>query len=174
MKILVVVDMQKDFIDGALANVKGKEVLQNVIDEVKNNYDLYLLTMDSHNEDYLDTFEGKNLPIKHCIVDTDGWKINNYVLNGIIDTKRPYKIFEKNGFGSYELIDYLGSYEKDIDSITVVGLCTDICVITNALMLRAKFPNIPMFYRENAMYATSDDNQMASINVLNACQIYRK
>lgn len=174
MKVLVIVDMQNDFIDGALANAKGKEVTDGVIREINNDYDQYFLTRDSHNPDYLNTLEGKNLPIEHCIINSDGWKINESIQSAIEHSNKPYKIFDKNGFGSYELIDHLDTMKNDIESITVVGLCTDICVITISLMLRAKFPNIPINYVEDAMFGLSEKNQEAAISVLEACQIYSK
>lgn len=174
MRVLVIVDMQNDFIDGALANAKGKEVTDGVIREINDNYDQYFLTRDSHNEDYLNSLEGKNLPIEHCIINSDGWKINESVINAVENTNKPYKIFDKNGFGSYELIDHLDTMKDKIESITVVGLCSDICVIAISLMIRAKFPNIPMNYVEDAMFGLSEKNQEAAISVLEACQIYKK
>lgn len=172
MKVLVIVDMQNDFIDGSLANTKGKEVLDSVIKEIHKDYDAFLLTRDTHEANYLNTLEGKNLPIEHCIANTDGWKINDSLMKEIEKINKPYKIFDKNGFGSYDLIDYLKGLNDDIESITIVGLCSDICVITNALLLRAQFPNLPLYYVADAMYATTSDNQDASIKILNACQIY--
>lgn len=171
MKVLVIVDMQNDFIDGALANEKGKEVTQGVLNEI-GNYDYYLLTRDTHSKDYLNTLEGKNLSIEHCIENTDGWKINDSIMKAVEDTKKPYKIFNKDGFGSYELVESLNN--EKVDSITVVGLCSDICVITNALMLRAKYPGVPMYYVKNAMFGLSKENQDAAIRVFEACQIYEK
>lgn len=174
MKILVIVDMQNDFIDGALANEKGKEVTNGVLKEIKNDYDMYLLTRDSHNENYLKTLEGINLPIEHCIINSDGWKINESILKEVENTNKPYKIFDKNGFGSYELVDFVKTFENELEFVTVVGLCTDICVITEALMLRAKFPGLKMYFNREAMFGVSKDNQDAGIRVLEACQIYDK
>ena len=174
MKVLVVVDMQNDFIDGALANQKGKEVTENVIKEIGKDYDYYALTRDSHESNYLNTLEGKNLPVEHCIINSEGWQLNKGVEEAVKKTNKTYKIFDKNGFGSYELTDELEGFKDTIESISVVGLCTDICVITNALMLRAKFPNIPMYYVEDAMFGLSSENQASAIRVLEACQIYKK
>lgn len=173
MKILVIVDMQNDFIDGSLANIKGNDVLNSVLKEINNKYDAYFLTRDTHYNDYLETYEGKNLPIVHCIENSEGWQINSKVMDEIKKTNKEYKIFDKNGFGSYELVDYLNTI-NNIESITVVGLCSDICVVTNAILLRSKFINTPIYYVEDAMYATSAENQDATIKVLNACQIYKK
>ena len=174
MKVLVIVDMQNDFIDGALANAKGKEVVENVLKEINESYDYYALTRDTHYENYLETYEGINLPVEHCLINTDGWKIKKEIYDAVEDTKKPHKMFDKRGFGSFSLINELDIFANNIESITIVGLCTDICVVTNALMLRAQFVNTPIYYVENAMYATSEDNQKATIKVLNACQIYEK
>ena len=174
MNILVVVDMQNDFIQGSLANAKGKEVEDAVIEEIKKDYDYFFLTRDSHPENYLETYEGKNLPIKHCIKGSTGWQIKISIVEAVLQTGKPYLTFDKDGFGSFELADYLYKMTDKIDSITIVGLCSDICVITNALILRAKFPNIPIYYIEEAMYATSSENQEAAIKILEACQIYKK
>lgn len=172
MKVLVVVDMQNDFIDGSLANIKGSDVLNAVIKEIKKDYDYYFLTRDSHPSNYLDTYEGINLPVEHCIKGTPGWEINSDILKEL-DNKK-YKIFDKDGFGSYELIEELETYKDKIEDITIVGLCSDICVITSSLMLRAKFNNIPIYYVPDAMFATTKENQDAAIKILNACQIYEK
>ena len=174
MKVLVVVDMQNDFIDGSLGNPKGLEVTENVIKEINSGYDYIALTRDTHYDNYLQTYEGKNLPYEHCIINTPGWKIRNEIYEAVEMTGLPHKMFDKKGFGSYSLVNELDVMADNIETITIVGLCTDICVITNALMLRAQFPNIPIYYVSNAMNATRDENQEASIRVMNACQIYEK
>lgn len=174
MDVLVVVDMQNDFIDGSLGNDKGFEVDGAVVNEIKKPYDQYFLTRDTHFDNYLNTYEGKNLPVKHCIKGSVGWQIKISVVEAILSTGKPYLTFDKEGFGSYDLVNHIEKIKDDIQTITIVGLCSDICVITNALLLRAKFPNIPMFYVEKAMYATSKENQEAAIKILNACQIYKK
>lgn len=174
MKILVIVDMQNDFISGSLANPKGEDVVLNVVKEINKDYDYYALTRDTHYDDYLKTYEGINLPIEHCIINTEGYKIRKEIYDAVENTKKPHKMFDKRGFGSYSLVNELDIFASKIESITIVGLCSDICVITNALMLRAQFVNTPIYYVSNAMYATSDDNQEAAIKILNACQIYEK
>lgn len=174
MRVLVIIDMQNDFISGSLANPKGEEVVLNVLKEIKNGYDYYALTRDTHYDDYLQTYEGKNLPVEHCIINTDGYKIRKEIYDAVEETGKPHKMFDKKGFGSYSLVNELDIFADKNDSITIVGLCSDICVVTNALMLRAQFTNTPIYYVKDAMNATSDENQDATIRILNACQIYEK
>ena len=158
---------------GRVLNGLGKPIDANI--EIKSNkYDFIALTRDTHFDNYLETLEGKNLPVKHCVHNTDGWKIRKEIYDAVEDSKIQHKVFEKKTFGSFSLPHELDIFENEIQSITITGLCTDICVVTNALMLRAQFVNTPIYYVENAMYATSEDNQQATIKVLNACQIYEK
>ena len=144
MKILVVVDMQNDFIDGTLGTKEAQAIVPNVIKKIKeytNNNDQIILTQDTHyNENYLETLEGKKLPIKHCIQNTYGHQINEDILNaGIYRT-----IITKETFGTFDIARYYRDLFKASDSIELVGLCTDICVISNAIILKAAFPNTPI------------------------------
>ena len=173
-KILVIIDMQNDFISGSLANPKGERVAAQVMRQIAGDYDFFALTRDTHGEDYLFTYEGKNLPVKHCVKNTPGWQIQKEIIEAVKRTGKPYRVYDKKGFGSPELAHDLGEMEQQIESVTIVGLCTDICVITNALMLRAHLIGAPIFYVPQAMNATSDENQAAAVRILNACQIYEK
>lgn len=181
-KILVVVDMQNDFVDGALGSEDAQGIIDNVIREIKSNeYSKIYVTLDSHNPDYLNTYEGKNLPVVHCIKGTDGWKMNSKVYRALKDSIKTDKtiddkivFYEKNGFGSFVLVNRINSEINNIESVTLVGLCTDICVMVNALMLRGKFPNLPIYYVEDACAATSKEKQDSSIKIFESCQIYPK
>ena len=136
MKVLIVVDMQNDFIDGALGTKEAIAIVPNVIETIKGFEGTILYTKDTHFDDYMDTQEGKNLPVPHCLKGTDGWNL----AEDIEAVKCPQdKVFEKMTFGSKELGDYLQrlAIEEDIEEITLVGLCTDICVISNALLVKA-------------------------------------
>ena len=173
--ILVIVDMQNDFVDGSLANEEGDKVVKNVVREINSKkYDYILVTLDTHFDDYLDTHEGKNLPVKHCLKNTDGWQLNKDVLANLKASNIEYKIYEKNTFGSFDYFDDLKSMEHEIESFSFVGLCTDICVISNALILRAKFPNIPMYCVEDACGGTTKEAHNAALLVMKSCQIYNK
>ena len=143
MKVLIVVDMQNDFIDGALGTEEAVAIVPNVIETIKGFEGTILYTKDTHFDDYMDTQEGKNLPVPHCIKGTDGWNL----AEDIEAVKCPQdKVFEKMTFGSKELGDYLQrlAIEEDIEEITLVGLCTDICVISNALLVKAYLPEVPV------------------------------
>lgn len=173
--VLIIVDMQNDFIDGALASYAGDRIVNNVVREIASNkYDYFALTRDCHLPNYLESLEGKNLPIKHCIVGTPGWETNKDVLTAIKASNAPFKAYEKNGFGTFAINDDLKPFEKEIESITLVGLCTDICVLTIASILRAAFPNIPMYFVEDACGGTSISAHNAAVQVLECCQIYKK
>ena len=131
-RLLVVVDMQKDFVDGALGSPEARAIVPNVLDKVKAYQDTgeeVVFTLDTHFDDYMDTMEGKKLPVVHCVKGTPGWELRE-----IQGTR-----FEKNTFGSRELADYAarGKY----DAVELVGLCTDICVISNAMLIKAAVPD---------------------------------
>ena len=136
--ILVVVDMQKDFIDGALGTKEAEAIVDNVARTIKGFDGEIVFTRDTHYDNYMDTQEGKNLPVPHCIKGTDGWQIDKK-LAAIIDADSGIKIFDKPTFGSVELAEYL-KRSGDIEKVTLIGLCTDICVISNALLIKAYLP----------------------------------
>ena len=147
MKILVVIDMQNDFIDGALGTKEAQAIVPKVAEKIKNFDGKVFYTRDTHDEKYLETQEGKNLPVKHCIRGTDGWK-----LTPEIDVLCEGDILNKSSFGSIELGFKLNDYRSNlrviknerVESITLIGVCTDICVISNAMILKAFFPDKPI------------------------------
>lgn len=141
MKILVVIDMQNDFINGALGTKEAAAILPAVKEKIEkcktNGYEI-IFTRDTHSDNYLNTQEGKNLPVTHCIKNTFGWQIAD-----CLDTASA-KIFDKGVFGSVALAEYLSSL-KDLEEIELVGVCTDICVISNAVLIKSFLPEIPVF-----------------------------
>lgn len=174
-RVLVVVDMQNDFIDGSLGNKDCLKTLKPVIKEILNpEYDFIALTKDIHQKDYLKTLEGKNLPIEHCIENTFGIEINEDIMKALKESKKEYKIYDKKSFGSYSLALELESHQKTIKEITIVGLCSDICVVSNALMLRSILNNTPIYYIEEATAGVTRDRKKAALKVMEACQIYQK
>ena len=174
-KVLVVIDMQNDFIDGALGSSDCLLTVKPVIREIMNEeYDFIALTRDHHQENYLDTLEGKNLPVRHCIDKTYGYNIRQDIMDAVIDSKKEYKIFDKKSFGSFSLVGELESFKDTIEEITIVGLCTDICVVSNALMLRSMLNNTPIYYVEDATAGVSKESKQAALITMNACQIYKK
>ncbi|MBQ5676334.1 MAG: cysteine hydrolase, partial [Lachnospiraceae bacterium] len=132
-KTLIVVDMQKDFIDGALGTKEAVAIVENVkkkIAQYQQNGDEIIFTRDTHQSDYLSTNEGKNLPVEHCIKGTDGWKIQEGL-------EVPGAIYiDKPTFG------YMNWKEYNLEEVEMVGLCTDICVVSNALIIKATYPEI--------------------------------
>lgn len=136
MKLLVVIDMQNDFITGALGNKECRAVVPNVVEKVNNavktDTDI-VITLDTHNDNYLETQEGINLPVKHCIKHSYGWK-----LIPELQHINPIKEFLKNTFGSIELANWIK--ENNYTDIELIGVCTDICVISNALTIKAVNP----------------------------------
>ena len=164
MDILIVVDMQKDFIDGSLGTKEAQAIVGNVVDKVKNFNGKVFFTRDTHHEYYLSTFEGKNLPVEHCIKDTAGWAVCDE-LKALSETAT---IVDKPTFGYTEWKNLI---PEQPDSIEVCGLCTDICVISNALILRAIYPEVPMYVDKNCCAGVTPEKHEAALNVMESCQI---
>ncbi len=166
MKYLVVVDMQNDFISGVL----GTNEAACVVDKVKclcESFDGEIIfTRDTHGKNYLDTQEGRNLPVEHCIKDTYGWQITEE-LREFADKAH---IIDKPTFASVELGEYLKG-KKDVESIMLCGVCTDICVISNAMLLKAYLPEIPVAVKENACAGVSQKAHCNAIDAMKCCQI---
>ena len=166
MKILVVVDMQKDFIDGALGTAEAVAIVPKVIEKIKeyeNSDSLVLYTKDTHFENYMQTREGRHLPVPHCIKGTEGHDIPAEILRG------HDLIIEKPTFGSVELVEYL---EKvDFDEIEFIGLCTDICVVSNALLIKARFPEREVSVDSSCCAGVTPATHEAALTTMRMCQI---
>lgn len=165
MKYLIVVDMQNDFIDGSLGTKEAEQIVPYVKSLIENFDGKVLFTRDTHFEDYMNTAEGKNLPVPHCIKGTDGWQIHPE-----LDALRKTEAIDKITFGSKDLVDILAK-EKEIESITLVGLCTDICVISNALLIKAYFPEIPIAVDSNACAGVTPESHQNALSAMKMCQI---
>ena len=166
MKLLVVVDMQNDFIDGSLGTEEAVKIVPNVIEKIKkyeNEGGLIIYTKDTHFENYLLTSEGKNLPVEHCIKGTVGHDIPKTVLRG------HDLVFEKKTFGSKELADYL--MNVDFDEAELIGLCTDICVISNALLLKAYFPEKCISVDSSCCAGVTPKSHDEALDTMKMCQI---
>lgn len=162
MKALIVVDMQNDFIDGTLGTNEAQvivPIVTRIVDTGK--YDKLFFTRDTHDENYFNTLEGKKLPVKHCIKDSHGWQITDKL--NIDDAT----IIDKQTFGYDGWSGLLDNY----DEIDIVGLCTDICVISNALTIRAFYPNKQISIIESATAGTTPENKAAALKVAKSCQI---
>jgi nicotinamidase-related amidase len=163
-KVLVVIDMQNDFIDGALGTKEAEQILPRVVEKVKdakNNGVNVIFTKDTHATDYLDSAEGKKLPIEHCIKSTLGWEINEDLL--------PYadNIIEKVTFGSVDLPEMI----KEFDEIELVGLCTDICVISNALLIKANYPEKQITVDSACCAGVTPDTHNNALEAMKMCHI---
>lgn len=167
MKILAVIDMQNDFIDGALGT---KEAVQ-IVERVKRKADQYLAagdtvvyTRDSHTSEYLNTQEGKNLPVIHCVKGTAGWEISDKVyVEGC-------HVIDKPSFGSFELAEYVADMDE-AEEIELIGLCTDICVISNAMILKAKLPEIPITVDASCCAGVTPESHENALAAMKMCQI---
>ena len=180
MKILVVVDMQKDFITGALGNDECRAAVGNVVNLIKSgSYDTIFATLDTHTEDYLKTQEGSKLPVEHCIIGTDGHTLDDNVEQALGEVSAKVKIeyVEKETFGSPELgmaIGHLYKYAKlSGDSLTIdfCGVCTGICVISNVLIAKANAPEASIEVVENACACVTPQSHNTAIEAMKMCQI---
>lgn len=166
-KILVVVDMQNDFIDGALGTPEAVGIVPDVADKIKNFDGTILYTRDTHEENYMETQEGKNLPVPHCIRGTFGWEIREEL------QKDGAKVVDKPTFGSALLGDELAKMnaEEEIESITLIGLCTDICVISNAFVIKAFLPETPIIVDAKCCAGVTPESHTRALEAMKVCQI---
>ena len=169
MKVLVVVDMQNDFIDGVLGSPEAQAIVPKVtakIEEYKRAGHAIVYTRDSHTPDYLNTQEGKKLPVPHCIRGTKGWQIKDglYKEGCIVD--------DKPTFGSTTLHLFIQTnYRNRFDAIELVGLCTDICVISNAMILKSHFPETPIIVDSSCCAGVTPESHENALNAMKMCQI---
>lgn len=163
-KVLIVVDMQNDFVDGTLGTKEAEYIVPSVISKVEtavNNNNKVVFTKDTHYSNYLNTTEGKNLPVEHCIKGSKGWEI----IPGL--TRYAKNVIEKNTFGSINLPDEV----KDYDEIELIGLCTDICVISNALLLKAFFPEKNICVDASCCAGVTPESHNNALEAMKMCQI---
>lgn len=165
-RLLIVVDMQNDFIDGSLGTAEA----QAIVPWVKKRIEEYLaeeqdvvFTLDTHYENYMETLEGKSLPVLHCLKGTDGWKLAPSLADF------PGKRFEKPTFGSVELARYVQT--KEYDSIELLGLCTDICVISNAMLMKAVLPGTPVSVNAACSAGVTPESHENALKAMKMCQI---
>ena len=169
-KILVVVDMQKDFVDGALGSKEAVAIVPNVVNKIKDFEGDIFVTYDTHFENYMDTNEGKNLPVPHCIKGTDGWELNEEVAKALVNRK--YTPVEKITFGSVDLPGLVGKAAGDeAFTVELVGLCSDICVVSNALLLKANFPEMNILVDAACCAGVTVESHEAALTTMKMCQI---
>ena len=161
-KTLIVIDMQNDFIDGSLGTKEAEAIVENVrkkIDAYREAGDEIIFTRDTHHEDYLSTNEGKHLPVIHCIEGSKGWQIRKG-----LDTEGSL-IIDKPTFG------YKGWKEHSFEEVELVGLCTDICVVTNALLLKTLFPEIRVSVDSSCCAGVTPESHEAALQTMKMCQV---
>ena len=154
-KILIIVDMQKDFVDGSLGTKEAQAIVPAVKEKIENFNGDIIFTKDTHGEDYMNTQEGQNLPVPHCIKGTPGHEII------------------KETFGSRKLANFLKELhkEKEIESIELIGLCTDICVVSNALLIKAFLPEVPILADSNCCAGVTPEKHESALETMRSCQI---
>lgn len=165
-RLLVVVDMQNDFIDGALGTKEAEAIVPAVLEKIEQYVkagDDVIFTLDTHDEDYLNTQEGQKLPVPHCIKGTPGWELPEKI------GRFPGKRFEKVTFGSLECAKYAA--ENGYESVELVGLCTDICVISNALLIKAAAPSIPVAVDSRCCAGVSVESHRNALEAMKMCQV---
>lgn len=167
-KILLVIDMQNDFIDGALGTPEAVAIVDKVAEKIRSFPGRVIFTRDTHGEDYMQTQEGGKLPVPHCIKGSLGWQIREE-----LEKLRTEPAVDKPTFGSRELGELLlkADGEEKIESITLVGLCTDICVISNALLAKAFLPEVPVIVDASCCAGVTPESHRNALNAMKMCQI---
>ena len=169
-KLLVVVDMQNDFIDGALGTSEALAIVDNVKTKIReyDKRDIFV-TMDTHAPDYLNTQEGRNLPVEHCIKGTEGWLVRSDIAELLNGTN----VYEKPTFGSVRLARDIAEIAATEDiEIEMIGLCTDICVVSNALLLKAVMPEVPISVDPACCAGVTPESHEAALKTMQMCQIH--
>lgn len=167
-KVLVVVDMQNDFISGSLGTEEAQAVVPAVVEKIRNRkaegYDI-IVTIDTHGPDYLNTQEGRKLPVEHCIRGSFGWQLQEDIAREAGDCRR----YEKETFGSRDLARDLG--ERPPEKIEFVGLCTDICVVSNVLGVKAWLPETPICVDSTCCAGVTPQSHQAALDTMASCQV---
>ncbi len=166
-RILVVVDMQKDFIDGVLGTAQAQAIVERVAQKIAAFDGEVVYTRDTHEQNYMETQEGKHLPVPHCIKGSAGWQIDSRISRLMTDNT---KIFDKPTFGSTALSAYLKE-KQNIKDITLIGLCTDICVISNAMLIKANLPEVPVYVDEACCAGVTIESHKNALEAMKMCQI---
>ena len=191
MKVLIVVDMQKDFIDGSLGTKEAQAIVPHVAETIEKMADsntVVIFTKDTHKEDYMETLEGKNLPVSHCVKNTAGHSIIDEVFisysNVIHQYADPYEVYpfkelnpfivEKSTFGSVELQNILYNIDEQclgIEEITLMGVCTGICVLSNAILCKATLPEVPVNVIADCCACVTPESHKTALEAMKLCQI---
>ena len=169
-KLLIVVDMQNDFIDGTLGTKEAQDIVDKVVHKIDGFDGSIIATMDTHRDDYAETREGRFLPVLHCVKNTEGWEIEKRVMSAL--KRKGFKLLEKPTFGSVELSKLINEkFNSEKLSIELVGLCTDICVVSNALLLKAAFPETDISVDSSCCAGVTPEKHAAALETMRSCQI---
>ena len=168
MKFLIVVDMQNDFITGSLGSAHAQAIVPAVVEKVKNFDGEIIFTRDTHTQEYLQTQEGKNLPVPHCVLGTWGWQVCDELAS------YAQKVVDKPTFGCVQLPQVLQNYETPMDEIELCGLCTDICVISNAILLKSAFPETKIIVDGTCSAGVTMESHERALEAMRAVQIQIK
>lgn len=168
-KVLVVVDMQNDFINGSLGTDEARAIVKNAVRKIEGFNGKIFATLDTHTPDYMNTQEGEKLPVPHCIKGTDGWKINAEILSAL--DEKGYTAVEKPTFGSIGLVEHIRECGANDTEIEIIGLCTDICVVSNALLLKANFPEAKISVDSTCCAGVTAESHNAALATMKMCQI---
>ena len=165
-KTLIIIDMQNDFITGRLGSEEAQKIVEPLCDYIKNFEGNIICTRDTHDWDYLNTREGQHLPIEHCIHDTAGWCIDDRILRVL--KEKNYEVANKNNFGTLVWADIRSIIKSEIE---ICGVCTDICVISNAIILRTIFPEAKITVLSDLCAGTSEEHHKQALEIMHQCDI---
>lgn len=170
-RYLIVIDMQNDFVTGPLGSPEARAIADAVAQRATTFNGAVAFTMDTHGPDYLDTQEGRNLPVPHCIAGTDGWRLIPALEE--VREERDAPVFEKPAFGSPELAAWLvqRNAEEPIESVELCGVCTDICVVSNALLIKAALPEVPVRLDARLCAGVTPEAHEAALATMRSCQV---
>lgn len=168
-KLLIVVDMQRDFVDGSLGTPEATAIIPRVVEKIRNWDGEIIATMDTHGKNYLQTAEGAKLPVEHCIEGTEGYEIHPEVLAALGSHAGGFEVLKKITFGSTDLPERLRG--AAVESVELIGLCTDICVVSNALLLKAFYPEMHIAVDASCCAGVTPESHKAALLTMQMCQI---
>ncbi len=170
-KYLVVVDMQEDFVTGVLGSQEARAIVPKVVEKVKGFEGEVIFTRDTHQPNYLSTQEGRNLPVEHCIEGTEGWRLIEPLERFRLE--KDCRVYDKPSFGSQKLAaDLAAEAERgEVESVELIGVCTDICVVSNALLLKAAMPEIPVLADASCCAGVTPEKHKCALETMRSCQV---
>lgn len=171
MRYLIIVDMQKDFVAGALGTEEAQRILPAVVEKARTFEGQVIFTRDTHQSDYMETQEGKFLPVPHCVQGSEGWQLADALEE--IRARKNLPVYDKVTFGCPQLAEDLAQINRGepIECIELIGVCTDICVVSNALTIKAYLPEVPMYVDPACCAGVTPQAHEAALATMRSCQI---